>query len=167
MAKGKLFLFMALFTAAAFAKDKPAMPAVVTNARYVMVTTYDGDLLNPQVLPDDREAVSNVQNALDKWGRYKLVFNPGEAELLIVVRTGRVVEAHASVQVGRGPGRPSGVGVGAQNGDPQDTLDIYDAQRGTESVPLWRGRAAGGLKAPELQLFKEFRAKVEAAAKKP
>ena len=79
------------------AKDKTIMPAIVTHATYVMVTTYNGDELSPRVTPDDRQAISDVKAALQKWGRYSLVYTPNEAELLIVVRTGRLVEGHGGI----------------------------------------------------------------------
>lgn len=169
MPRRNLFGFILLLAVSTlWAKDKPAMPAVVTNATYVFVTTYDGDVLSPEVSPDDRHAVQNVQQELEKWGRYKLVYTPGEAELFLVVRAGRIVDVRASTQRGTSPDRPRGSAqsIGANNGDPQDTLDVYSSSRGIDGSPLWRDRASDGLKSPELTLLKEFRSEVEAAAKK-
>ena len=56
--------------------------------------------------------------------------------------------------------------IGAETGDPQDTLDVYVSSRGIDSYPLWRSRATDGLKAPDVSLLKEFRGKVEASEKK-
>lgn len=136
-----------------------------------MVTTYSGDIFSPDVTPDDRHAVQNVQDKIQKWGRYKLVYNRGEADLILVVRTGRLAEVNAGVQVGAGrignqTYRSHGSAVGGEVGDPQDTLEVYMASQGINGPPLWRGRAPGGLKAPEMQLVQEFRSKVEAPEKK-
>ncbi|HTZ34097.1 MAG TPA: hypothetical protein VMH31_16670 [Methylomirabilota bacterium] len=160
-----VLLFTALTLAA---KEKPAMPIVVTNATYVMVTTYDGDILSPQVSQDDRKAVQDVQQALEKWGRYKLVYRPGEADLFLVVRTARSLELRGSAQKGTGPGAPRGSAqsITGQNGDPQDTLDVYVSSRGIDNYPIWRSRAVDGFKSPELKLLNEFRSEVETAAKK-
>lgn len=160
-----------VFALALKAEDKTAIPAVVKNATYVMVTTYSGDVFSPNVSPEDRHAVQNVQDAIQKWGRYKLVYNRGEADLILVVRTGRLAEVKAGVQVGTQrvgdtTSRSHGSAIGGEVGDPQDTLEVYMASQGINGPPQWRGRAQGGLKAPEMQLVREFRSKVEAPEKK-
>ena len=35
----------------------PAFPGTLANARYVYVASYDGDQFNPNLLPEDREAI--------------------------------------------------------------------------------------------------------------
>lgn len=160
-----------VFVLALKAEDKNPIQAVVKNATYVMVTTYSGDIFSPDVSPDDRRAAQNVQDAIQKWGRYKLVYKAGEADLILVVRTGRLAEVKGGVQVGTQrvgdtTSRSHGSAIGGEVGDPQDTLEVYMASRGINGPPLWRGRAQGGLKAPEMQLVKEFRSKVEAPEKK-
>lgn len=168
---GLLFVFVLALKA----DDKNVISAVVKNATYVMVTTYSGDVFSPNVSPDDRHAVQNVQNTIQKWGRYKLVYNRGEADLILVVRTGRLAEVKGGVQVGtttqrQGNGTNTSHGsaesIGGEVGDPQDRLEVYMASQGINGPPLWRGRAPDGLKAPEMQLVQEFRSKVEASEKK-
>ena len=149
------------------AKDKTIMPEAIRNATYVMVTTYDGDVFSPRVIPEDRQAIADVQRAIEKWGRYRLVYSAHEPELIVVVRTGRLVEARAGVQTGTrvGPaGAPGGSAqsVGGEVGDPQDTLEVFLAPANIKvDTPLWRARAVDGLKAPDMPLIKEFREKVE------
>lgn len=163
-----------VFALALKAEDKNALPAVVKNATYVMVTTHSGDVFSPDVSPEDRHAVQNVQDTIQKWGRYKLVYNRGEADLILVVRTGRLAEVKGGVQVStttqRGDGtyrsHGSAESIGGEVGDPRDMLEVYMASQGISGPPLWRGRAADGLKAPGMQLVQEFRSKVEAAEKK-
>jgi hypothetical protein len=72
---------------------------------------------------------------------------------------------HGGVQIERPRG--SAESLGGELSDPQDTLDVYLASQGSSGSPMWRSRAASGLKAPELRLVGEFRSKVEAAGKKP
>lgn len=156
---GLLFVFALTLKA----EDKNAISAVVRNATYVMVTTYSGDIFSPDVTPDDRHAVQNVQDMIQSWGRYKLVYNRGEADLILVVRTGRLAEVKGGVRVGT---HGSGESTGGEVGDRQDTLEVYMASQGINGPPLWRGRAPGGLRAPEMQLVQEFRSKVEAPKKK-
>lgn len=151
------------------AKDKVIMPEVIRNATYVFVTTYDGDIFSPRVVPEDRQAIADVQRAIEKWGRYKLVYSAHEPELILVVRTGRLVESRVGLQNGPtvGPGGAPGgpaQSVGAEVGDPQDTLEVFLAPAHIETdIPLWKGRAVNGLKATDMPLMKEFRDKVEAA----
>ena len=169
MSKRIVTLSLLLLATLVGAKDKPPMPAIVTNATYVMVTTYDGDVFSPNVTPEDRQAVGDVQEAIQKWGRYKLVYKREQADLILVVRTGRVLEVKGGVQVGTSTDRPRGTAqsIGAEAGDPLDSLSVFIASQGIDSSPLWRGRSADGFNAPEIKLVKEFRSKVEAAAKKP
>lgn len=42
------------------AKDKAVMPLAVTNATYALVTTYDGGPMNPNLIPEDRQAIADV-----------------------------------------------------------------------------------------------------------
>jgi hypothetical protein len=47
----------------------PAFPGTLANARYVYVASYDGDQFNPSLLPEDRNAISAVQDAIQNWGK--------------------------------------------------------------------------------------------------
>jgi hypothetical protein len=196
------FLLPLLFISLAFAKDKDKtlLPKLVVSARYVMVTTYFGDPvnqpLNLHITAEDRQAVTDVQNAIEKWGRYELAYRPGDADLIIVVRKGRLLDAtvgariHAGSRDPMGPngntdpnapdrsGPNGGIGpnengpsvrpeVAADVGDPQDMIAVYATALGRDTSPLWRGRKGDGLKAPDMHLVAEFRTKVEAAAKAP
>ena len=156
-------LLLFVFTLALKAEDKNVIPAVVKNATYVYVMAYSGDVFSPEVTPDDRHAVQNVQSAIEKWGRYRLVYNRAEADLVLVVRTGRVAEVKGGVQVGT---HGSAKSIGGEVGDPHDTLEVYMSSEGANGPPLWRGRAHDGLKAPEMRLVQELRSKVEAPYKK-
>jgi len=39
-----------------------AFPGILANARYVYVASYDGDQFDPNLLPEDRDAINAVQN---------------------------------------------------------------------------------------------------------
>ena len=45
----------------------PAFPGILANARYVYVASYDGDQFDQNLLPDDRNAISAVQDAIQNW----------------------------------------------------------------------------------------------------
>lgn len=89
-----------------------------------------------------------------------------------MVRKGRTLTTNVGFQKGTtispGAGRGgSGQDIGGEVGDPEDSLSVYLASQDLKNaLPLWRGRAVNGLKAPEIPLMKDFESKVEASAKK-
>src|SRR2546426_5710462 len=88
----------------------PAFPGTLANARYVYVASYDGDQFNPNLLSEDRNAISSVQNAIQNWGKLTLVYQPSEADIVILVTS-----------------RPS-----------EDVLAVYDGYQGPNGTFLWR-----------------------------
>src|SRR5690349_4109302 len=88
---GVVLLFL-VGTVAASAKPAtestiPDFPKTLLNARFVYVTSYDGDQFRPQLLDQDREAISNVQNALQKWGHFIIVYRPSQADIVVAVQS--------------------------------------------------------------------------------
>ena len=63
----------------------PAFPGTLVNARYVYVTSYDGDQFNTNLFPDDRQAIATVQDALQKWGKFTLVYQANQADIVLMV----------------------------------------------------------------------------------
>lgn len=121
-------------TAAANAQQNiPQMPRIFANARFVYVTAYDGVQFNPNLLPEDREAIARVQDAVQKWGKLIVVYKPEQADIILAVQS-----------------RPS-----------EDVLAVYDAHGGdATSRPsqtfLWRVMARGGLQKGETPLIAQF-----------
>jgi len=167
----RLCILLLVFPSLLFAKDPGTLPKQVVHAKYVLVTTYFGDnLADARVPPDDRQAVADVEDAIRKWGRYTLVYESKNADLILLVRKGRVagVQEGAGIHIGSNHPTPSvGDITNVDAGDPRDTLAVYNGAQGVDSSPIWRGVESDGLKTPDLPLVKEFRAKVEATAKKP
>lgn len=152
------------------AKQKPKLPHLLTNARYVLVTTLDGNTANQRVFPDDRQALTNVQNAIEDWGHYKLAYKRDDADLIFIIRKGRSAATKSGIQVHSGSQWPTPtVSPDARGdiGDPLDTLTIYDAHQGIDSPPLWRGRLRDGLNSPDVKLVQQLRTEVEGSLKKP
>ena len=134
-----LVLFAAaVATAAPSAQSNsaPAFPKVLMNAKYVYVTSYDGDQYNFNILPEDRQAIASVQDAIQKWGHYILVYRPQDADMIIAV----------------------------QKRGSEDVLAVYDA-RGFSDNYLWRVMGRGGLDRNELPLFAKLQSAVESASK--
>ena len=122
-----LLLCLALLGSAFAAKSAPAMPGVLANARYVYVTSYDGDQYNPRLLPEDRAAIARVQDAIQKWGKLTLVYRAEDADMVIMVES-----------------RPS-----------EDVLAVYDGRSSSQTY-LWRVMGRGGLQKGETPLITQF-----------
>ena len=90
---------------------KPDLPAVFQNAKYVYVEAVDGDILKPGLFPEDRHAISDVQDSLREWKRYAIALSRKDADLVFVVRKGRL--AAAQVHGGISAGSPQVGGPGA------------------------------------------------------
>jgi len=133
-----LAILLLLGSSAALAQEPTVMPQLVVNARYVYVTTYDGPSWSPNVLPDDRRAAGDVEEALRAWGKYMVVPRPEDAELIFVVMA-----------------RPS-----------EDILAVYRGRPVLSSIPLWREAQKGGLDSKDMPLMAKFRKAVEAAEKR-
>ena len=131
-------LFCVALTGCAFAAAKaPAMPGILANARFVYVTAYDGDQYSPNLLPEDRAAISRVQDAIQKRGKLTLVYSPGDADMIIAVES-----------------RPS-----------EDVLAVYDAHAWSSQTYLWRVMGRGGLQKGETPLISQFEQAFDKIAK--
>lgn len=115
----------------------PPMPKVLANGTFVYVRAYDGDQFSSNLLPADRQAISSVQSALQKWGHYIVVYRPQEASVILVVQS-----------------RPT-----------EDVLAAYDAKM--PDSYLWRMTGENGLQQGETPLVTAFEQAVnQANAKK-
>ena len=113
--------------------DSAQIPRIFANARFVYVAAYDGDQFDRNLLPDDREAIARVQEAVQKWGKLTVVYKPQDADVILLVQS-----------------RPS-----------EDVLALYDAHRGDEasrpsSAYLWRVMGRSGLQKGEAPFLTQF-----------
>ena len=106
----------------------PAFPGILANARYVYIASYDGDQFDPNLLPEDRDAIVAVQNTIQNWGKLMIVYRPSEADIVILVTS-----------------RPS-----------EDLMAVYDAHVWPRGNFLWRVMGRGGLQAGETPLVTQF-----------
>jgi hypothetical protein len=127
---------MALAAPTAQTDVKP-FPKTLINARFVYVTSYDGNEFNWNVLPEDRQAINDVQQALKDWGHYIVVYTPQQADMILAV----------------------------QKRGSEDVLAVYDAHSSGDPVYLWRAMSNGGLDKGEMPIFAELRQAVEKASK--
>ncbi len=106
------------------APSVPAFPGTLMNARFVYVTSYDGDQFNPNLFPDDRQAILTVQDAMQKWGKFTLVYEANQADIVLMVMS-----------------RPT-----------EDVLAVYDAHGWPQNQYLWRMTGRSGLQPSEAPL---------------
>ena len=115
----------------------PPFPGTLADARYVYVAAYDGDQFDPNLLPEDRDAIGAVQNAIQKWGRLTIVYQPADADIVILVTS-----------------RPS-----------EDVMAVYDQHQGWGGNYLWRVMGRGGLQSGETPLVTQFEKGFESVQK--
>jgi hypothetical protein len=115
----------------------PAFPGILANARYVYVASYEGDQFDPNLLPEDRDAIGAVQNAIQNWGKLIIVYRPSEADIIILVTS-----------------RPS-----------EDLMAVYDAHPWPSATFLWRVMGRDGLQPGETPLVTQFEKGFESVQK--
>ena len=114
----------------------PAFPGTLANAQYVYVASYDGDQFDTNLLPEDRNAIGAVKDAIQKWGKLTLVYQPSQADIIILVTS-----------------RPS-----------EDVMAVYDAH-GSRGTYLWRVMGRDGLASGETPLVTQFEKGFESVQK--
>ena len=151
-----VLLIALLLSCMSFAKkkNKQELSNLVLNAHTVLVVIHP-DAGEPVTNPTaNRSARENVENALTKWGRFRLVMSPQTADLVIAVRKGHaggptisnspaddrpvILQPNdGNVRIGAQQGRPPGVsdpGLGPQNrgphiqneiGSSEDSFEVY------------------------------------------
>jgi hypothetical protein len=168
-----LLLLPTLLTAQS--KKKPTVSAAFNHARYVWVEAFNGNEFNPSIDSDDRQAIGDVEDALRDWNRYSLTTSRTEADLIFVVRKGRLVTAKVGIATGplgqpspgqrpaSGPGAPGpGTTVGGEVGSPDDMLEVHQPNSdGTLGTLLWQRQFPDGLDAPQVALIAQLKKAVE------
>jgi hypothetical protein len=127
-------ILIVMTATSALAAPKPssatvsAFPGTLANAQYVYVASYEGHQFDTNLLPEDREAIASVQNAIQTWGKLTLVYQPSQADIIILVTS-----------------RPS-----------EDVMAVYDGHQGLNGNYLWRVMGRDGLASGETPLVTQF-----------
>jgi hypothetical protein len=180
-----LLLLLPFFAGPAQNKTKdPDIPALFRQARYVYVEAVDGDEFDPRLYPEDRQAIADVRHALQAWNRYTLTIRRQGADLVFVVRKGRLADAKVFVgdRIGsrtsvsqtpdqdpnrdpaRFPNSGAEVGESGQVGSPDDLLFVDTVNpEGRRGVRIWTQSRTDGLSTPGLPLFKQIKDAVDKA----
>jgi len=176
-----------LVLAITYAKPKkPEIPAVFESARSVYVEAIDGDSVKPGLDSDNRKAINDVQESLRQWNRYSLATDRSHADLVFVIRKGRVAGAQAEGggssfpqprQNPNGPPNPSlpgqsttrspDTGINTEISSSDDLLRIYMQSEGRLTSIVWTRELEGGLDAPGVQLIRQLKAAVEKVYPQP
>jgi len=132
---GCLVVAAAVAAAPAWAdkKDKTKMPEVVLKAESVFVTIVP-DAEEPMTDPAaNRKAVQEVEQALMKWGRFRLALTVNTADLVIAVQKGTGKAASPTISGGPVDDRPvifdktdSAIRIGGQRGQPPSGTQTPD-----------------------------------------
>lgn len=158
---------------------KPSVPAVFGQAKFVYVEAVDGQEFDPNLNPYDRIAIADVRDALDNWKRYTLTTSRSEADVVILVRKGRMAGANEGItphrsqlpgsggQIGQ-PGQQGSIGgggeMGAEADPPDDFFEVCQVSAdGKLSGPLWEQSMPNGLDAPRVMLLERFEEAVDKA----
>jgi len=158
--------------------------ARLAHARYLAIgynvgTGIVGELdVNPDVLPEEREAARRIHDSINSWGRYVVVDRATRADVLLTLRKGRLGSAGGRVGTGgpgaapgapsaKAPQRPNDPLVGSQFTSTDDLMEAFDPDNGDL---LWRATRANGLTGEVPALLEAFRsevAKADGSPKKP
>jgi|SRR5580704_15737371 hypothetical protein len=182
-----LLLLLLLFPGPAQSKKKdPDISALFRQARYVYVEVVDGDAFNPRLYPEDRQAVADVGHALQAWNRYALAIRRQDADLVFVVRKGRLADANVFVgdRIGsrtsvpqtpdliqdpnrdpaRYPDSGAAVGESGQVVSPDDLLFVDTVNpEGKRGMRILTQSRTDGLNNPGLPLFNQLKDAVDKA----
>ena len=183
-----LLALIFLFSGSALPKQKkPKVPDYVLHAETVIVAVEpdNGEPLdNPRAAEQARE---NVERALTQWGRFRVVPDGQQSDLVVGIRIGSDKLVRPTMKGGpfddtmRIGQRPQGPPLGGEpRPDPDNgpritnevgpTADSFYVYRGSVPNPysssaLWHHTAKDCLRAPEIKAVEEFRKAVADAEK--
>jgi hypothetical protein len=158
---------LVLASSLAFAGNdkKPVLPAYVLRAETVFVLIDPDAGTSPASPQANQKARDDVEKAILKWGRFRLVLEPGSADLIVVVRkgSGKVVQptigglptndrpvivqpTDNSIRLGGQKGRPPG----STDPSPQDTHPAPQIEAGItdDMFVVYQGGAGNPLDGP-------------------
>ena len=141
--------------------------------------------LTPRLYSEDRQAIADVTHALQTWNRYTLTIRRQDADLVFVVRKGRLAatKVFAGVHSGsrtsvaqtpdqdpnrdgsaRYPNSGTVAGASGEVGSPDDFLFVDAVNpNGRRDARIWMQSRRDGLNTPEMPLFKQLKDAVDKA----
>jgi hypothetical protein len=183
--KRESVVFLMLLVVAGFATAKPkhhGLPEVFETAKTVHVETLDArDITDISVGRQTRNAILDVQDAIQDWGRYSLSRSRHEADLILVIYKGRLrsnpnetptptIPRSSNSPANRSPiQNPADTSEGSNGSSSPDGLDLEKDElkvytldpNGKLKNILWHNESARGLDAPKLVLLKQLEHEID------
>jgi hypothetical protein len=136
-------------------QDKVKLPDLVLKAQFVVVLPQRTAELGQQPDPLDYQTVADVEAAVHKWGRYRLVMRVEDADLIFSVRrTGGIAMT-------------GGVPRGDASSSTGDYLAVFNARFYSSGGPgpaFWRATQRDGLARGKMSLLKALQEDIETSA---
>jgi hypothetical protein len=166
------------FTGLAESKPKKhtEISTAFANAHSVYVEPESGDITNPDLISEDRQAVSAMENGLRDWDRYAVATRKDQADLVFRVKKGRPagIQGDGSLASDAGPSAPpmqdprrssTPMGVGTMAAGPgDDLLQVFSTGPDGKLVgPIWTREMKDGLDGPRVPLLMQLKDAVERA----
>jgi hypothetical protein len=175
-----LLAAIGLASAPAKSKKHASLPEEFESAHTVFVESRDGDITDLRLDPEDRNAILDMQDALQDWGRYTLSRSRRDADLILVLHKGRVWRDQSNTASSAGPHLstshtpiqdPADASQGPGNNNSpdglkreNDELRVYTIQSdGKLKGPIWRDDLERGLNTPSILLLQRLKLEVEKA----
>ena len=175
-----LLLFLTLAMPLSIAKPKkPTVPEAFSTAHTVFVETRDArDITDIGLDPETRNAILDLQDAIEHWGRYTLSRSRHDADLVFVLYKGRLSRDPATLTAPGGVRSPlshspvqNPADASQESNNPnnpdgftqeKDELRIYAPNPdGKLKNLLWHGEEEHGLDTPRLQLLQRLKYEVD------
>jgi hypothetical protein len=155
--------FVLVFVSSALicvAKDKPQVPTEILSARTVVIVAKLGPVGNGGYSPDLQRAKSQLTEALEKWGRYKVVDEVKKADILILVTEGHYGSISQANLYTNGQNTSGTVKDVAVLGD---ILEIFKGGSlpDKDALPLWTRVETGGYSWPAKRAIDHFKKAVQ------
>jgi hypothetical protein len=159
-------------------KKKPEVPQAVVVAQFVYITSFNGGIYDSRTSYAERQALSATEEAVRSWGRYKVVYHPEEADIMLIVKPSGMANTRIGVgtpplggiQIGGRPDPrdPGGVGIGSggeASSSPDDTLlvSMRPNDEPAQASFVWRRSARNGLQGKKPALIDQLKKDVEEA----
>jgi hypothetical protein len=183
-----LALILLLTTSALTKQKKPRISDYILHAETVIVA-IEPDTGEPLDNPNaNKQARENVERALTQWGRFRIIPDGQQSDLVVGIRIGNdklvrpTIKADDNIRIGQIGQRSQGPPLGGEPrpdpdsrnpritnevGPTADSFSVYRGGRanGFSSSALWHYTAKECLRAPEIKAVEEFRKAVADAEK--
>jgi len=189
-----ILVLLCALSATGKSKKKDTLPELILRARYVAVVVDPDAGISLDHPSENQTAQNDVQAALQKWGRFKVMYDPQNVDLILVLHKGGQrpkptigggpiytppqVGTNGDVNVGIGVGRRPPLSSTEENRLPNPSPrmeigsgdDIFSVYRGggqypLDAPPLWRYSARNALQHPSVPAIDKFRKAIEEAEK--